>query len=514
MSLRQITGISVSEVSQAEGEPDDRDALLQILLAGAPYGDEGFFPATTTAMTTALHVKLAFISELLLDQERARVVAVSTEGQPGEPMEYTLEGTPCKEVALKGTGAYHESVAIKFPTDQWLIDVGAEAYAATLLTASSGDPIGLLGIVHDSPLPDLRGVLSVLAELAPRVAAEMERRQLHHALRRNEATLRLLTEHSRDIMFYFQRAPIARVEYINPAVEEILGVPPEAVQANPDNAMQFIHEEDRAQLLRALSLGTEETLVARVVRPDGELRWIECRNFGFHDEQDRLIAVGGNVRDITRRLQVEEALRTSERYTRALLEAIPDTVFRLGEDGALLDYVAGEVVREVLAAENRIIGRNIRDLLPAQFVTPAKRLIQSALRTGRLQRLEFEVKAGAESKYFEARCLPFGDDEVLLILRDFTAVKWHQGEDERRRFRDELDSKVERRIHANPYGLTYRELAILHLVAEGSADKQIAESLAVSTYTVNKHVGNILGKMNAASRTEAGVRAIREGLLG
>jgi DNA-binding CsgD family transcriptional regulator len=254
--------------------------------------------------------------------------------------------------------------------------------------------------------------------------------------------------------------------------------------------------------------------VARVVRPDGELRWIECRNFGFHDEQDRLIAVGGNVRDITRRLQVQEALRTSERYTRALLEAIPDTVFRLGEDGALLDYVAGEVVREVLAAENRIIGRNIRDLLPAQFVTPAKRLIQSALRTGRLQRLEFEVKAGAESKYFEARCLPFGDDEVLLILRDFTAVKWHQGEDERRRFRDELDSKVERRIHANPYGLTYRELAILHLVAEGSADKQIAESLAVSTYTVNKHVGNILGKMNAASRTEAGVRAIREGLLG
>jgi DNA-binding NarL/FixJ family response regulator len=66
----------------------------------------------------------------------------------------------------------------------------------------------------------------------------------------------------------------------------------------------------------------------------------------------------------------------------------------------------------------------------------------------------------------------------------------------------------------NPYLLTERETVILSLVAEGHADKQIAETLRISTYTVNKHVGNILGKMNAASRTEAGVRALREHLVG
>jgi DNA-binding NarL/FixJ family response regulator len=94
-------------------------------------------------------------------------------------------------------------------------------------------------------------------------------------------------------------------------------------------------------------------------------------------------------------------------------------------------------------------------------------------------------------------------------------MKWHAGEPERMRLRDELDVKVEGNLRLrNPYGLTYRELAVLHLVAEGSADKQIAEALGISIYTANKHVGNILGKMNAASRTEAGVRALREGLLG
>ena len=45
------------------------------------------------------------------------------------------------------------------------------------------------------------------------------------------------------------------------------------------------------------------------------------------------------------------------------------------------------------------------------------------------------------------------------------------------------------------------------------ADKQIADALGISMYTVNKHVGNVLGKMNAVSRTEAGVRAVKEGLL-
>jgi DNA-binding NarL/FixJ family response regulator len=64
------------------------------------------------------------------------------------------------------------------------------------------------------------------------------------------------------------------------------------------------------------------------------------------------------------------------------------------------------------------------------------------------------------------------------------------------------------------YGLTHREIDVLQQLAEGQTDRRIAESLGISTYTVNKHVANILGKMAASSRTAAGVRAIREGILG
>lgn len=64
-----------------------------------------------------------------------------------------------------------------------------------------------------------------------------------------------------------------------------------------------------------------------------------------------------------------------------------------------------------------------------------------------------------------------------------------------------------------PYGLTSRELTVLRLLAGGLSDKEIARDLEISKLTVHKHVANILTKMKAASRTEASVRALREGIV-
>ena len=68
-------------------------------------------------------------------------------------------------------------------------------------------------------------------------------------------------------------------------------------------------------------------------------------------------------------------------------------------------------------------------------------------------------------------------------------------------------------LRRNPYRLSFRELTVLHLVAAGMSDKEIGAELGISPFTAQKHVSNILAKMSAASRTEAGVRAVREELL-
>jgi DNA-binding CsgD family transcriptional regulator len=65
----------------------------------------------------------------------------------------------------------------------------------------------------------------------------------------------------------------------------------------------------------------------------------------------------------------------------------------------------------------------------------------------------------------------------------------------------------------NPAGLTNRELEVLHLLAEGQRDKQIARGLQLSEKTVGHHVSAILGKLGIKSRAEAVFEARRLEIL-
>lgn len=61
--------------------------------------------------------------------------------------------------------------------------------------------------------------------------------------------------------------------------------------------------------------------------------------------------------------------------------------------------------------------------------------------------------------------------------------------------------------------LTQREREILELMADGFGNRAIADSLFISENTVRNHVRNVLDKLQARTRTEAVVRAVRAGLI-
>ncbi|MDQ2815777.1 MAG: LuxR C-terminal-related transcriptional regulator, partial [Actinomycetota bacterium] len=62
--------------------------------------------------------------------------------------------------------------------------------------------------------------------------------------------------------------------------------------------------------------------------------------------------------------------------------------------------------------------------------------------------------------------------------------------------------------------LTAREREVLRLIAAGRSNREIASVLFIAPKTASVHVSNILGKLGAASRTEAAAIAYREGLTG
>jgi NarL family two-component system response regulator LiaR len=79
-----------------------------------------------------------------------------------------------------------------------------------------------------------------------------------------------------------------------------------------------------------------------------------------------------------------------------------------------------------------------------------------------------------------------------------------------RKVLQELARPVEEPPTVDP--LTQREVEVLRLVAQGLENDDIADRLVISEATVRTHVSNIMGKLHLASRTQAALYALREGL--
>jgi DNA-binding NarL/FixJ family response regulator len=77
-----------------------------------------------------------------------------------------------------------------------------------------------------------------------------------------------------------------------------------------------------------------------------------------------------------------------------------------------------------------------------------------------------------------------------------------------------LDALIAAKPRRGPGGLTPRELQVLRLVAAGWSNRAIAEQLVLSERTVDRHVSNILAKLDVPSRTAAAAHAYAQNLVG
>ena len=116
------------------------------------------------------------------------------------------------------------------------------------------------------------------------------------------------------------------------------------------------------------------------------------------------------------------------------------------------------------------------------------------------------VKAGA-SGYLLKDSSP---EELVRAIRQV-----HRGESPldpgiARKVIDEVNRASNQPPTADP--LTAREIDVLRLVARGLNNRQIADVLSLSEATVRTHISRILGKLHLASRTQATLYALREGL--
>lgn len=129
--------------------------------------------------------------------------------------------------------------------------------------------------------------------------------------------------------------------------------------------------------------------------------------------------------EIVEKKRAEEKLRAKDAQSRALLEAIPDLMFRLDASGVYLDYKAPP--GELYYQEADIIGLNTKDITPPEFNHELQKNMQRALKTGLMQEFEYTLPIpGMGMQDYEARMVPSSSNEIVAIVRNITPRKQNE----------------------------------------------------------------------------------------
>ncbi len=117
-----------------------------------------------------------------------------------------------------------------------------------------------------------------------------------------------------------------------------------------------------------------------------------------------------------------QSLQVSEARNQALVNAIPDIMFRLNTNGLFLDFKAEQ--SQLLMPAEEIIGIDISETpMPANVVEAIMKFVRLATETNEVQYYEYELQMPNGVHTYEARIVKSSSDEVVCIVRDITERK-------------------------------------------------------------------------------------------
>ncbi|HEU4389607.1 MAG TPA: PAS domain S-box protein, partial [Blastocatellia bacterium] len=172
----------------------------------------------------------------------------------------------------------------------------------------------------------------------------------------------------------------------------IFGHEPGSISVTYDTFIASLHPADQAIVEAAFNdalLGKcVYNVEYRVVRPNGEVRFVHARGDVHRDVTGSPLSMAGTVLDITERYEAETAMRDQEQLLRTVIETATDAIFMKDAEGRylLINSAGAEVIGK---AVDQIVGRDDRELFPPRV---AARLIAN----------DRQVMSGSEQARFEA----------------------------------------------------------------------------------------------------------------
>jgi PAS domain S-box-containing protein len=212
------------------------------------------------------------------------------------------------------------------------------------------------------------------------VRAEHRTREFEVQVREREERFAQLADTISEV-FYLVEADFSRTLFINKAYEEIWGRPAQALYENPRMFVDSVHPDDRARLFANMNQvqrgETPEHVDFRVIRPNGDIRWVTSRAVPVLNEQGEVYRISGVALDITERRLARLALEESEIRFRKLVDAAFDAIV-VSQEGIIREVNRGFLEMFGLGAEEEALGRSV-----LEFCAPESRdLVARRMRAG------------------------------------------------------------------------------------------------------------------------------------
>lgn len=341
--------------------------------------------------------------------------------------------------------------------------------------------------------------LGVLLLIVGVLTFERYRRNRTHAiaLEMSEKKYRSVVEDQTELICRFHSCGLiifaneAFCKYYNKDKLEVVGNNLSSVLSKPH------WDELRSQVALLTISHPVMTKEFQAILHDGTVHWQQHTLRAIFDVNGTPEEFQTVANDITVRKNAENTLMEIQARNQALLNAMPDAMIRLSEDGTCLEYKASRQIALLFEPEE-FLGRKIVDAFPDALAKRTMSFIRKALSTNEVQVYNYGLSIQGKIHYFEGRIMHVWKDEVLLIVRDISerikAEEELKGLPKRILFAQEVERRrIARELHDSAGQMLSSVKFRIHTIAEnlGKARKQLRASIETTNDLLAKTIDEV-----------------------